>query len=103
MHYLELIKLQQENISSVSVTGNFVAPVAEEITSADQVRMRLVSQLIKRILRVLQKSSKCFNSTATLTSFVLPSEGFFSCYFHVEFEWFRIYYNSMSIISVILP
>ena len=34
--------------------------------------MRLISQLINSILRVLQKLPKFFNGTAISTSFVLP-------------------------------
>ena len=38
---------------------NFVTPVAPEIThSVDQIRMRLISQLISGISRVLQKLLK---------------------------------------------
>ena len=49
-------------------------PVAEEITqSADQVRMKLISQLLKSISRVLQKLLKCFNGTSVSISFVLPT------------------------------
>ena len=39
--------------------------------------MRLISQLINDISRVLQKLLKCFNGTAILTSFVLPAAGVF--------------------------
>ena len=50
---------------------NFAIPVAEEITqSSDQVKMRLISQLINGISRVLQKLLKYFNDTAISTSFV---------------------------------
>ena len=56
----------------------FCVPVAEEITQfSDQVKMRLLSQLIKGISRVLQKLLKYFNGTAILTSSVLPSAGGF--------------------------
>ena len=49
-------------------------PVAEEIPqSADQVRMKLISQLLKSISRVLQKLLKCFNGTSVSISFVLPA------------------------------
>ena len=37
---------------------------------ADKVRIRLISQLINGISRVLQKLLKCFNGTIILTSFV---------------------------------
>ena len=40
---------------------NFVAPVGQEITHyVGQIRMRLISQLISDISRVLQKSFKVF-------------------------------------------
>ena len=58
--------------------ANFVYPVAEKITQfSNQVRMRLISILIKGISRVLQKLPKYFNSTAIWTFFVLSSEGIF--------------------------
>ena len=42
--------------SFVSIILNFVAPVTEEITqSSDKVKMRIISQLINDISRVLQK------------------------------------------------
>ena len=41
----------------------------------DHARMRLISQLIKGISRVLQKNLKYFNGTAILTPFILPSSG----------------------------
>ena len=57
---------------------NFVAPVAEVITqSSDQSKMRLISQLINSISRVLQKLLKYFNGSANSTSFVLPAAGIF--------------------------
>ena len=39
--------------------------------------MRLISQLINGISRVLQKLLKYFNGTAISTSFVLPAAGVF--------------------------
>ena len=46
------------------------------ITQADDhVKMRLISQLIRGISRVLQKLLKYFNGTAISTFFVLPSTG----------------------------
>ena len=51
--------------------------------------MRLISQLINGILRVLQKLRKYFNCTAISTSSVLPSTKAFSVilifYFNVHF------------------
>ena len=52
---------------------NSVIPTAEEIIHfIDQVKSRLISQLINGISRVLQNLLKYFNETAILTSFVLP-------------------------------
>ena len=73
MHYLQLIKLQLEHKSFVSVIANVVSwfAAALDIThSAEQVRMRLISQLINCISRVLQKLLKCFNGTIIWTAFV---------------------------------
>ena len=77
MHYLELIKLLVEQ-TFVSVIANFPAPAELLITQIDDyVKMRLISQWINRISRVLQKLLKYFNSTTISTSFVLPSSGVF--------------------------
>ena len=62
----------------ISVIENFVTAVAEEIYSAEQVRMILILHLIKCISRVLQKLLKYFNCNAISPSFVLPQEGVFS-------------------------
>ena len=40
--------------------------------------MRIISQLIKGILRVFKKFFKNFNDPAVLTCFVLPASGVFS-------------------------
>ena len=54
------------------------APVKLIVTQfADQVRKRLISQLVKSISRVQQKLLNYFNGTATSTSFVLPAAGVF--------------------------
>ena len=50
----------------------------------DHVRVRLILQLIKSILRVLQKLLKYFNGTASATSFVLPSSGVFPAIFTLD-------------------
>ena len=70
---------------------NFVALFAAEIRqSADQVRMKLISQLIIGISRVLQKLLNYFNGTAISTSFVftffvlLPVFFFFFFFFGFE-------------------
>ena len=48
-------------------------PTAEEITNfLDQVKWRLISQLINRISRFFQKLLKYFNGTNISTFFVLP-------------------------------
>ena len=66
----------------MSVIASFVSPVAEEIIqSSDQVRMRLISQLIKGISRVLQKLLKYFNGTDISTSVVLPAAPVFPVIF----------------------
>ena len=49
-----------------------------------QDKIRLISQLIKGISRVLQKLLKYFNGTAILTSFVLPSSGVFPVIFNLD-------------------
>ena len=79
LHDRELIKLY--------LFLQFFNPVAQEVTqSVNQVKIRLISQLIKGISRVLQNLLKFFNCTAISTSFVLPAAGVFSCYSHLGFE-----------------
>ena len=69
----------------VSLILNFVYPVAEEITQAgDHVKIRLTSQLINGISRVLQKLLKYFNGTIISTSFVLPAAGVFPVIFILD-------------------
>ena len=54
------------------VIAIFVTPVAEEITQfSDEIKMRLISQLIKVISRVIQKLLRHLNGTAILTFCVL--------------------------------
>ena len=56
LHYLWLIKLQLEHKDFVSAISNFPTPVELVITQVDDhVKMRLISQLINGISRVLQK------------------------------------------------
>ena len=50
----------------------------------DQVKMRLISQLIKGISRVLQKLLKYFDDTAILASFVLLAAGVFPVIFSLD-------------------
>ena len=60
------------------IHNTLVFPVAEEITQlSGQVKMGLISQLIKGISRVPQKLLKCFKGSAILTSFILPAAGVF--------------------------
>ena len=62
----------------LSVIANSVASVAEKITQfLDQVKIRLISQLINNILRAIQKLLKYFNGTDTSKYFVLRSSGVF--------------------------
>ena len=71
-------KITTRTRSVVSVIANFSTPAESVITQVDeQVRMRLVSQLIKGISRVLQKLLKYFNGTAISTSFALSAAEFF--------------------------
>ena len=71
---MKKIKLQAED---KVLYCYFVAPVAPRKTqSADQFRIRLISQLIKDISRVLQKLLQCFYGAAISKSFVLPARGF---------------------------
>ena len=67
------------------VITNFVSPVAEEITQfVDQDKIRLISQLIKGISRVLQKLLQYSNGTAILTFFLLPAAGNFPVIFILD-------------------
>ena len=62
--------------SFVSVTGNVFAWFAAALDIAqitDQVKMRLISQSVNVIARVLQKLLKYFNGTIILTFFVQSS------------------------------
>ena len=62
----------------MSVILNFVVSITEEITeSLDQVKMRLILQLINGISRVFQILFKYFNGIAISTSFALPGAGVF--------------------------
>ena len=71
MQYFELIKLLLKH-KIFSVIANLPAPVELVIAQVDEhVKMRLISQLINSISRILQKSLKYFNGTIISTSFVL--------------------------------
>ena len=52
--------------------------------SLDHVKIRLTSQLINSISRVLQKLLKYFNGTIISTSFVLPAAGVFPVIFILD-------------------
>ena len=55
-----------------------MAPVAEKIIqSSNQVKMKLILQLINGTSTVLQKLLKYLNGTAISTSFVLAAAGVF--------------------------
>ena len=84
MHYLELIKLQLKQ-SFISFISNFPAPVELVITqSLEYVKIRLTSQLINGISRVLQKLLKYFNGAIISTSFVFPSPGKLPVIFNLD-------------------
>ena len=62
----------------MSVVANFSPPVKLVIFEiADQVKMRLISLLIKGFSRVFQILLKYLNGTTISTSFALPSAGVF--------------------------
>ena len=66
------------SVDKVTIIINSVASVAEEVAKfLDQVKIRLSSQLINDILRVLQKLIKYFNGTDSSTFFVLRTSGSF--------------------------
>ena len=84
----------------MELIANFPSPVELVIRQdVDQVKIRLISQLIKGILRVLQKLLKYFNSTAILTSFVLPTAGVFPFIFTLDLndsESVKVLYDTAS-------
>ena len=68
--------------SFVSVIANLPEPVELVITRVDDhVKMKLTSQIINGISRVLQKLLRCFNSTIIAVSFALPSARVFLAIF----------------------
>ena len=77
-----------ETQSFVSAISNLRAAVESVRTQVDNhVKIRLTSQLINDISRVLQKLLKCFNGTVISTSFVLPLE-----VFPIIFALFLLFY-----------
>ena len=78
-------KVTTRRYNFVSVISNFLLPLELVITqSLDQVKIRLTSQLINGISRVLQKLLKYFNDTIIWTSFVLPAAGAFPAIFTLD-------------------
>ena len=68
--------------------GNLPALVELVITQVDDhVKIRLTSQLIKGISRVLQKLLEYVNGTIISTSFVLPSVGVFPVIFILDLSY----------------
>ena len=66
----------------VPVTSDAPAPVELVITQVDDhVKIKLISELIKEISRVLQKLLKYFHGTIISTSFSLPPAGVFPVMF----------------------
>ena len=71
-------KIKVENIFVSVIAIIFVYTAEEEIKHCScQVRMRLISHLIKGISRVFHKIIKHFNGTAAPKCFVLPLTGVF--------------------------
>ena len=70
MHYLDLIKLQLEHKIIENVVAWTATSVATITQFSNQIRSRLISQLIKSIWRVLQKLLRYFNGTILSTFFV---------------------------------
>ena len=71
--------------SFIYVIANFVVWIAAGLENIkqfpDQVKIRLISLLIKGILRILQNLLKYFNGTAVSTSFALFSHVLvFTCF-----------------------
>ena len=77
-----MIKFQLEHRVSFSVIANFPSPSELVLTqSLDHVEIRLTSQLINGISRVLQKLLKYFNGTIISTFFVFLLLGVFPVIF----------------------
>ena len=68
---------------------------------ADQVKMRLISLLIKGFSRVFQILLKYLNGTTISTSFALPSAGVFSWYFNLVFKWKTVTKKNSNSTSII--
>ena len=63
--------------NGIIISTYFVLPSAGVTQVNDHVKMRLTSQLINDIPKVLQKVLKYFDGIIISTSFVLPSAGVF--------------------------
>ena len=102
---LKLIKLQEKHKVLYLLFYLFFATLTEEITrSSDQVKIRLVSQWINGISRVLQKLLKYFKGTGVSTYFVLPGAGVFPVIWILYLiKWIRLCYIIIWIISITLP
>ena len=72
MHFLELIKLQLEHKVLYQLANVVAFASLDKTHFSGQAKMRLISQLIKGIPRVLQKLIKYFNGTIISTFFVPP-------------------------------
>ena len=89
--------------SFVSVIADFVSPVTKEITeTTDQIKIKLISQLVKCTLWVLQKILWNFNSTAILAFLELPPAGVFPIMLILGVND-SVYYITNQLISVIFP
>ena len=75
--YLFQLNVLLKQLLQISVIANsapwFSASVFKITQFSDQVKIRLTSQLIKGISKVLQKLVKYFNGTIILTLFISPS------------------------------
>ena len=80
-----MIKLQPEHEVFLSVIANLPTPVELVIKQVDgHVKMRLTSQLIDGIARILQRLLQYFNSTIISASFVFPPTGLFPVFFILD-------------------
>ena len=70
LHYFEPTKLQMEHKVLYQLLQMLLLLYQQITNFSDQVKMKLVSQLIKGISRVLQKLLKYFNCTILSTSFL---------------------------------
>ena len=76
LYYLEMTE-SLRGLKALYLFVNVPSPLELVITQFDHVRIRLISQLIKCISRVVQNVLMCFNGTAISKFFVLPAAGIF--------------------------